>query len=418
MCEGNMSMKFNDDVEIVSLIDKEHERQEEYISLIASENYAPKNILKAVGSALTNKYAEGLPGKRFYAGCSVVDHIESLAIERCKKLYGAEHVNVQPHAGSQANMAVYLAYLKPGDTIMGMDLAAGGHLTHGYTGNFSGGLYATVSYGVDPQTELIDYDEVQRLAVCYRPKLIIAGASAYSRTIDFERFAQIAASVGALYMADIAHVAGIVAAGLHPSPVACADFVTSTTHKTLRGPRGAFIMCKNIHAKAIDKTVMPGIQGGPFMNVIAAKAICFGNALQPDFVHYQKQILANAKTMAAVLAECGYRIVSGGTDNHMFIVDLTSAGCNGKVAECALEKAGIAVSRSCIPFDKQKPTIGSGIRIGASAITSRGFTDSQAAALAAIVHEVIQRYDDEPFLCSVSNRVESLCRQFPIYASL
>ena len=410
-----MPYRFDDDPEITALIGQEAERQEREISLIASENYAPVNVLCAVGSVLTNKYAEGLPGKRFYAGCSVVDLVENLAIERCKRLFGAEHVNVQPHAGSQANMAVYMACLKPGDTLMGMDLVSGGHLTHGYTGNFSGGLYNVVSYGVSPETECIDYDQVQKIAQQCRPKLIIAGASAYSRTIDFEKFAQIAKSVGALYMADIAHIAGFVAAGLHPSPVAYADFVTSTTHKTLCGPRGAFVICKQEHAKALDKAVMPGIQGGPFMNVIAAKVLCFGNALQPNFVCYQKQIINNARTMAQAFADCGYRIVSGGTDNHMFIIDLTDKGCNGRRAEQALEHAGIAVSRSCIPFDTQKPMLGSGIRIGTSAMTTRGMAESQALEIVALIDEVIQRRDEQSVLNSVKERVALLCKKFPLY---
>lgn len=416
--EVSMALRFNDDPEITSLIEKEMCRQEEEISLIASENYAPLNVLRAVGSVLTNKYAEGLPGKRFYAGCAVVDSIESIAIERCKELFGAQHVNVQPHSGSQANMAVYMTCLKPGDTIMGMDLASGGHLTHGYKANFSGGLYNVVPYGVSPLTECIDYDAVRHVAQQCKPKLIIAGASAYSRTIDFTVFSQIAQSVGAIFMADIAHIAGLIAAGLHPSPVGCADFVTSTTQKTLCGPRGAFIMCKHEHAHALDKVVMPGVQGGPFMHVIAAKAICFGNASQPNFVYYQKQIIANAKAMAHALVECGYRIVAGGTDNHMIIIDLTGKGCNGRQAEQALEQAGIAVSRSCIPFDTQKPALGSGIRIGTSAITTRGMTESQAQDLVYMMHEVIQRHEDQRLLSSVKERIATLCRHFPLYRSL
>jgi glycine hydroxymethyltransferase len=409
-----MSITFKDDREVNELIEKELRRQEETLSLIASENYAPASVLQVVGSVLSNKYAEGLPGKRYYAGCSVVDAIETLAIERCKKLFNAEHVNVQPHSGSQANMAMYMSCLQPGDTLMGMDLAAGGHLTHGFSGNFSGQLYKVVSYGVDPETECIDYDAVQALAEQYKPKLIIAGASAYSLTIDFARFAQIAQSVGAYFLADIAHIAGLVAAGLHPTPVTCADFVTSTTHKTLRGPRGAFVMCKNEYAQIVDRRVMPGIQGGPFMNSIAAKAICFGNALQPEFVMYQQQIIDNARIMADTLKSLGYRIVSGGTDNHMFIVDLTAQGCTGKQAELALEIAGITVSRSCIPFDTQKPMVGSGIRLGASAMTTRGMKESQAVAIAHIVHEVIMSRNDESALRSIKEQIKLLCKEFPL----
>ncbi len=412
-----MPIKFDGDPEISLLIDKEEARQENEISLIASENYAPANILKAMGSVLTNKYAEGLPGKRFYAGCSVVDAVETLAIERCKKLFGASHVNVQPHAGSQANMAVYMSCLKPGDTILGMDLVSGGHLTHGYKANFSGALYRVVSYGVSRETECIDYDQVYTIAQQCRPKLIIAGASAYPRIIDFAKFAQIAKSVDALFMADIAHIAGLVAAGLHPSPIACADFVTSTTHKTLCGPRGAFVMCKDGFAQALDRTVMPGIQGGPCMHVIAAKAICFGNGLRPEFVRYQQKIINNARAMSDVLAELGYRIVSGGTDNHMIIIDLTGQGCNGKEAEQVLECAGITVSRSCIPFDTQKPTLGSGIRIGTSAITTRGMTEKEAQDVAFMMHEVIKHRDEQCFIEAVRQRVESLCKHFPIYSS-
>jgi glycine hydroxymethyltransferase len=413
-----MPIMFENDRKISELIGQELKRQETTLSLIASENYAPANILQAVGSVLSNKYAEGLPGKRYYAGCSIIDSVEMIAIERCKALFNAEHANVQPHAGSQANMAVYMSCLQPGDTVMGMDLAAGGHLTHGFSGNFSGQLYKVVSYGVDPETECINYDAVLRLAEQHRPKLIIAGASAYSRTIDFEKFSQIAKSVGAFFLADIAHIAGLVAARLHPSPIVCADFVTSTTHKTLCGPRGAFIMCKKEHAQAIDKKVMPGIQGGPFANSIAAKAICFGNALQESFMPYQKQIITNARVMADTLNSLGYRIVSGGTDNHMFIVDLTAQRVTGKQAEGALEIAGIIVSRSCIPCDTQKPMIGSGIRIGSSAMTTRGMTDIQAVAIAHLIHEVIVRHDDEHTLLLVKDRVGRICKEFPIYSAL
>lgn len=413
-----MPVMFKNDQEISELIEQELKRQQTTLSLIASENYAPENILRAAGSVLSNKYAEGLPGKRYYAGCSIIDSIEIIAIKRCKALFNAEHANVQPHAGSQANMAVYMSCLQPGDTVMGMDLAAGGHLTHGFSGNFSGQLYKVVSYGVDPETEYIDYNTVLKLAEQHKPKLIIAGTSAYSRAIDFEKFSQIAHEVGAFFLADIAHIAGLVAARVHQSPVACADFVTSTTHKTLCGPRGAFIMCKKEHAQAIDKQVMPGIQGGPFANSIAAKAICFGNALQESFVSYQQQIVTNAQVMADTLKNLGYRIVSGGTDNHMFIVDLTAHGVTGKQAEQALEVAGITVSRSCLPFDTQKPMIGSGIRIGSSAMTTRGMTQIQAVTIVHLIHEVITRHDDEYSLLSVKERVGRLCEEFPIYSKL
>jgi glycine hydroxymethyltransferase len=402
------------DLEIEELISAEQERQQNEISLIASENYAPKAILNAVGSVLCNKYAEGLPGKRYYGGCAVVDSVELMAIERCKELFGAEHANVQPHSGSQANMAVYMSFLKPGDTILGMDLAAGGHLTHGFKANFSGSLYHVVSYGVDRVSECIDYDAVAELARIHKPKIIVAGASAYSKIIDFERFAHIAHSVGALLLADIAHISGLVAARLHPSPVPYADFVTSTTHKTLAGPRGAFIMCKQEHAQAIDRTVMPGIQGGPFMNVIAAKAICFGNALKPEFIEYQQNIIANAQAMAKTLAGYGYRIVAGGTDNHLFIVDLTGSGWNGKQAQEVLEQVGLTVSSSCIPFDTLKPSLGSGIRIGTAAMTMRGMKQTEAILLAELIHGVLQSGSNSMILDSIKRRVIKLCNQYSI----
>jgi len=402
------------DVEIEELIHAERKRQHNEISLIASENYAPKAILDAVGSVLCNKYAEGLPGKRYYGGCAIVDTIERVAIERCKKLFGAEYANVQPHSGSQANMAVYMSCLKPGDTILGMDLAAGGHLTHGFKANFSGSLYHVVSYGVDRVSECIDYTVVEELAQIHKPKIIVAGASAYSRIIDFERFAHIAHDVGALLLADIAHISGLVAARLHPSPVPYADFVTSTTHKTLAGPRGAFIMCKQEYAQAIDRAVMPGIQGGPFMHVIAAKAICFGNALKPEFIEYQQDIIANAQTMANTLAGYGYRIVAGGTDNHLFIVDLTGSGLNGKQAQGVLEKVGLTVSSSCIPFDTLKPSLGSGIRIGTAAMTMRGMKKTEALLLAELIHGVLQNCSNSMALDSIKKRVLELCKRYPI----
>ncbi|MBY0110261.1 MAG: serine hydroxymethyltransferase [Candidatus Babeliaceae bacterium] len=402
------------DPEIFSIIQKEEQRQQYEIDLIASENYASLAIREATGSVLTNKYAEGYPGKRYYGGCEFVDMAENLAIERCKKIFGADHVNVQPHAGSQANMIAYTALLQPGDTILGMSLASGGHLTHGHGVNFSGGLYKAIQYGVEAQTGLLNYGEIQKLAREHKPKLIIAGASAYSRTIDFEHFADIAESVGAYFMADIAHIAGLVAAGLHPSPIPYADIVTSTTHKTLRGPRGGLIMCKAEHAQAVDRAIMPGLQGGPFMNSIAAKAVAFHEALQPDFIHYQKQVIKNAQTMADAALDLGFDIVTGGTDNHMFIIDLRSKKVNGRVAETALAAAGISVSRSCIPNDPEKPWITSGIRIGTPAITTRGITELYAREIMGLAHEAIINALDQEKLLEIKKKVQKLCTQFPL----
>lgn len=402
------------DPAINTLIEQETARQEQQITLIASENYVSQAVLEATSSVLTNKYAEGYPGKRYYAGCAIVDEVEQLALDRCKKLFDVEHANVQPHAGSQANMAVYFAALKPGDTIMGMSLGEGGHLTHGHAVNFSGVCYKPVFYGVNKDTERLDYDEIERLAHEHKPKLIIAGASAYSRTIDFERFAQIAKSVDAFLLADIAHIAGLVATNLHPSPVHAADFITSTTHKTLRGPRGGLIMSKKEHAERIDRAIIPGSQGGPFMHIIAAKAVAFHEAAQPDFKHYQAQILANAKAMAATFAKLDYRIVSGGTDNHLFILDLRNKNITGRAAELALEKSGICVSRSCIPGDPQKPWITSGIRIGTPAITTRGMKEAQAQEIAGFVDEVLQNSDNEQFLKSMKEKVANYCSNYPI----
>lgn len=403
------------DLEIFSLINQETERQEQQISLIASENYVSQAVLQATSSVLTNKYAEGYPGKRYYAGCGIVDEVEQLAINRCKKLFNVDHANVQPHAGSQANMAVYFAALKPGDTIMGMSLGEGGHLTHGHAVNFSGVCYKPVFYGVDKETEQLDYDEIERLAHEHKPKLIIAGASAYSRTIDFERFAQIAKSVNAFLLADIAHIAGLVATNLHPSPVNAADFITSTTHKTLRGPRGGLIMSKQEHAERIDRAIIPGSQGGPFMHIIAAKAVAFEEAAQPDFKEYQAQILANAKAMAQAFTQLDYRIVSGGTDNHLFILDLRNKNITGRAAELALEKAGICISRSCIPGDPQKPWITSGIRIGTPAITSRAMKEKQAQEIVGFVDEVLQNNDNEQFLKSMKEKVAQYCGNYSIF---
>lgn len=402
-------MKTHTDPVIDSLIHQELARQEKTINLIASENYCSPAVMAATGSALTNKYAEGYPGKRYYAGCEIVDQIETLAIERAKNLFGAEHANVQPHAGSQANMAAYFAALKPGDTILGMRLSEGGHLTHGHMINFSGTVYKSVQYGVNRDTELLDYDEIEQLAHEHKPKLIVAGASAYSRHIDFARFAAIAKSVGALFMADIAHIAGLVAAKVHPNPVPHADIVTSTTHKTLRGPRGAFILSKQPHAQAIDKAIMPGLQGGPFLHVIAAKAIAFQEALHPDFVAYQTQVIANAQAMANEFVNLGYRIVTGGTDNHLFIIDLRSKNITGLQAQRALAAAGITVSRSCIPFDPEKPLVTSGIRIGTPAITTRGMGIQESKAIAHYVDQALRDHENPQKLKTLSKKVVLFC---------
>jgi glycine hydroxymethyltransferase len=401
------------DPTIAHLIAQEEHRQQSTIDLIASENYADRAVLEATGSILTNKYAEGYPGKRYYSGCEFVDQIEVIAIERCKQLFGAEHVNMQPHAGSPANMAVYAAILKPGDTLMGMSLSTGGHLTHGHPVNFSGTLYRTVQYGVDPATELLDYDAIQALALEHKPKLIIAGASAYSRIIDFERFASIAHTVNAHFMADIAHIAGLVAVGLHPTPVPYADFVTSTTHKTLRGPRGGLVMCKAQFKEALDRAIMPGLQGGPFMHVIAAKAVAFHLALQPEFKLYQQQVLANAQAMVTAFKNLNYRIVSGGTDNHLFVLDLRSKNITGLAAERALEQAGITVSRSTIPFDPEKPWITSGIRIGTPAITTRGLKEKDVQTIAHIIDEVLTYSHDTLKLSSIKKHVQQYGHKEP-----
>lgn len=400
---------------LAGIIQKEADRLESQVTLIASENYASDAVLQATGSVMTNKYAEGYPGKRYYAGCEWVDQAELLAIARGKELFNAEHVNVQPHAGSQANLAVYFATLQAGDTILGMSLAEGGHLTHGHKVNFSGTLYNSVSYQVDRDTELLDYDAIAKLAEQHKPKLIIAGASAYSRTIDFERFAQIAKSVGAYLLADIAHIAGLVAVGLHPDAVKYADFVSSTTHKTLRGPRGGLIMCKEEHAALIDRAIMPGTQGGPFMHSIAAKAAAFHEALQPEFKTYQQQVLINARTMAQAFDDLGYRIVAGGTDNHLFILDLRSKNVTGRAAELALEKSGIIVSRSGIPFDTEKPWITSGIRIGTPAMTTRGMKTQEALVLVQLIDDVIKNHENEAMLNAINQKVATLCKQFPVY---
>ena len=394
-------------------IEGERRRQQEGLEMIASENYTSPAVLAAQGSVLTNKYAEGYPGRRYYGGCEFVDQVERLAIERAKQLFGAEFANVQPHSGAQANMAVYFACLQPGDTILAMDLAHGGHLTHGMRLNFSGKLYRVVGYTVHPETERIDFDQVARLAREHRPKLIVAGASAYPRQIDFERFAEIARQVGALLMVDMAHIAGLVAARLHPDPVPMADFVTSTTHKTLRGPRSGFILCKGEWGQKINQAVFPGIQGGPLMHVIAAKAVAFGEALRPEFRQYALQIILNAQTLAEELLRAGFRLVTGGTDNHLILVDVTARGLTGKLAEKALERAGITVNKNLIPFDKRPPLDPSGLRLGTPALTTRGMKEGEMRQIARWIDEVLREPDNETVLSRVREQVRELCRQFP-----
>jgi len=403
------------DPELYRAIEAENRRQEEHIELIASENYVSPAVLQAQGSQLTNKYAEGYPGKRYYGGCEYVDIAESLAIDRVKKLFGADCANVQPHSGSQANQAVYMAVLQPGDTILGMSLAHGGHLTHGAAVNMSGKLYHAMAYGLNAE-EQIDYDEVERLAAEHQPKVIMTGASAYSRVIDWARFRDIADGVDAYLVADMAHYAGLVAVGLYPSPVGIADFVTSTTHKTLRGPRGGIILAKAEHEKIMNSTIFPGIQGGPLMHVIAAKAVAFKEALEPGFRRYQEQVLANARIMAATLARRGLRIVSGGTDSHMFLLDLRAKNITGKDAESALGRADITVNKNAIPHDPQKPTVTSGIRIGSPAMTTRGFGDAEAEKVANLIADVLEAPNDETALGRVKREVGALCRRFPVYA--
>ena len=394
-------------------IEGERRRQQEGLEMIASENYTSPAVLAAQGSVLTNKYAEGYPGRRYYGGCEFVDQVERLAIERAKQLFGAEFANVQPHSGAQANMAVYFACLQPGDTMLAMDLAHGGHLTHGMRLNFSGKLYRVVGYTVHPETERIDFDQVARLAREHRPKLIVAGASAYPRQIDFGRFAEIARQVEALLMVDMAHIAGLVAARLHPDPVPVADFVTSTTHKTLRGPRSGFILGKEEWGQKINQAVFPGIQGGPLMHVIAAKAVAFGEALRPEFRQYARQIILNAQTLAEELLRAGFRLVTGGTDNHLILVDVTPRGLTGKLAEKALERAGITVNKNLIPFDKRPPLDPSGLRIGTPALTTRGMKEAEMRQIARWIDEVLREPDNETVLSRVREQVRELCRQFP-----
>lgn len=403
------------DSEIYEAIIKETEREQNNILLIASENYASRAVLEAQGSVFTNKYAEGYPNRRYYGGCEYADIVERLAIERAKELFGAEHVNIQPHSGSQANMAVYFSFLKPGDTILGMNLAHGGHLSHGAPVNFTGMLYKIVSYGVNKDTGYIEMDEVRRLALQHKPKMIVVGASAYSRIIDFKTFSEISKEVGAYLLADIAHIAGLIAAGQHPSPIPHADFVTSTTHKTLRGPRGGMIMCRAEHAKAVDKMIFPGIQGGPLVHVIAAKAVALKEALTPEFKDYQKKVVSNAKRLAEGLVKRGFKIISGGTDNHLMLVDLSNMNVTGKEAEDALDKAGITVNKNSIPYDDKPPTITSGIRLGTPSVTTRGMGDSEMDEIADIISYVIHNINNPSAIADMNGRVKALCEKHPIY---
>jgi len=404
------------DPEVAEAIRHEVERQHGQLELIASENFTSEAVLEATGSVFTNKYAEGYPGKRYYGGCEFTDIVENLARERAKKLFGAEYVNVQPHSGSQANQAAYAAVLSHGDTIMGLNLAHGGHLTHGHPLNFSGKTYKVVPYNVRREDERIDYDEVESLAREHRPKMIIAGASAYPRIIDFARFRQIADAVGAIFLVDMAHISGLVAAGVHPNPCQYADIVTSTTHKTLRGPRAGIILAREKYAKDIDKTVFPGVQGGPLVHVVAAKAVCFLEAMQPEFVEYQKQVVANARAMAQALMEAGFRVVSGGTDTHVVLLDVFSKGVRGKEAEQALDRARITVNKNAIPFDTNPPMNPSGIRLGSPAVTTRGFKEAEMREAGALIAEVLTNISNEQAIAGVRQRVAALTARFPLYS--
>lgn len=410
-------MDFNNlsktDNEIYQLINKELNRQRKGIELIASENIVSKAVMEAMGSYLTNKYAEGYPGKRYYGGCHVVDEVENLAIERAKKLFKAEHANVQPHSGSQANMAVYFTVLKPGDTVLGMDLSNGGHLTHGSPVNFSGRLFNFVSYGLNKETETIDYDNVRKLAHEHKPKLIVAGASAYPRFIDFAKFREICDEVGALLMVDMAHIAGLVATGAHPSPVPYADFVTTTTHKTLRGPRGGLILCKEKYAKDLNKNIFPGMQGGPLMHIIAAKAVCLKEALDPSFKVYIDQVVKNCKVLADELIKRDFKLVSGGTDNHLILVDLNNKGISGKDAENLLDSVGITLNKNTVPNETRSPFVTSGVRIGTAAVTTRGFKEEDMKVVAEVIDEAIKNRDGD--LSKVKAKVEALCDKYPLY---
>src|SRR6266498_5631490 len=400
---------------IANAIDNEVARQANGLELIASENFVSRAILEAAGSVFTNKYAEGYPGRRYYGGCEYVDVVERAAIARATALFGADHANVQPHSGTQANMAVYFTLLKPGDTVLGMNLAHGGHLTHGHALNFSGRLFTIVPYGVRKEDERIDYDELDRLAEEHKPKMIIVGASAYPRVIDFARIRQSADRIGAPVFTDMAHIAGLVAAGVHPSPIPYSDFVTTTTHKTLRGPRGGLVLCREQYAKELDRTVFPGVQGGPLMHIIAAKAVCLKEAAEPAFAEYQRQIVANAARLASALTAAGFRLVSGGTDNHLMLVDVFSKGITGKVAEAALDKAGITVNKNAIPFDQNPPMVASGVRIGTPAVTTRGMREPEMDAIAELITRALHTPDDDRALAMVRTEVEALCRKFPLY---
>jgi glycine hydroxymethyltransferase len=406
------------DPDIAAAIRNEVRRQEEGLELIASENFVSLAVLEAAGSVMTNKYAEGYPGKRYYGGCEFVDVAESLAIDRAKQLFGADHVNVQPHSGAQANMAVYMTVLKPGDTLLGMNLAHGGHLTHGHPLNFSGKYFKIVPYGVRKEDERLDYDELALLAREHKPRIIVVGASAYPRVFDFARVRAVADEIGALVMTDMAHIAGLVAAGEHPSPVPHSDFVTTTTHKTLRGPRGGMVLCRAQFAKDLDRVVFPGVQGGPLMHIIAAKAVCFKEALAPGFKTYQQQIVKNAARLAGALAQGGFRLVSGGTDNHLMLVDVFSRGLTGKIAEAALGRAGITVNKNAIPFDQHPPMTASGIRVGTPAVTTRGMREPEMDQIAAFIARVLAAPDDDSVAKAVRSDVEALCRKFPLYPEL
>ena len=411
-----MSYVKQQDPKVQEMIELELGRQRNKLEMIASENFVSQAVMEAQGSVLTNKYAEGYPHKRYYGGCEYVDMVEELAIERAKQLFGAEHVNVQPHSGSQANFGVYFALLEPGDTIMGMNLSHGGHLTHGSPVNVSGKYFNIIPYGVDAETGRIDYEKMRKIAQEHKPKMIIGGGSAYSRQIDFKTMADIAHEVGAIFMVDMAHFAGLVAAGLHPNPVEYADIVTTTTHKTLRGPRGGMIMCKEEYAKTIDKSIFPGIQGGPLMHVIAAKAVAFGEALQPEFKEYAKQIIVNAQTLADALQEEGFTIVSGGTDTHVLLVDLRTVGLTGKVAEHVLDEVGITCNKNTIPFDPESPFVTSGIRLGTPALTTRGLHAEDMKEIASIISLVLKQPEDTAVLAEAKQRVATLCEKYPMYA--
>ncbi|MEW6328265.1 MAG: serine hydroxymethyltransferase [Thermodesulfobacteriota bacterium] len=413
-----MSSLQNIDPEIYKVLQLELERETYKLEMVASENFVSEAVLEAQGSILTNKYAEGYPGRRYYGGCEYVDMAEKLAIERAKEIFGAEYANVQAHSGTQANMAIYFGFLELGDTVLGMDLAHGGHLSHGSPVNFSGRFYNIVSYGVSRENETIDYEEVRKLALQYKPRMIIAGASAYPRVIDFAAFRSIADTIGAYLMVDMAHIAGLVAAGVHPSPVPYADFVTSTTHKTLRGPRGGLILAREKYGKRLNSQIFPGIQGGPLMHTIAAKAVAFKEALSPSFRSYQEQIVKNARTLATVLQEDGYRLVSGGTDNHLMLVDLTAQGITGKDAEMTLDEAGITVNKNAIPFDTKGPQITSGVRIGTPAVTSRGMKEEEMVTIGRLMTRVLGKLDSEKVRREVRQEVRSLCERFPLYPGL